>query len=45
MNTSQEDRERIDALSDLRRFVEIIEARGELERIENADPHLEMGGL
>ncbi len=45
MNTSQEDRERIDALSDLRRFVEITEARGELKRIENADPHLEMGGL
>ncbi len=45
MNASEEERERIEALSDLRRFVEILEARGELEHISGADPHLEMGAL
>jgi UbiD family decarboxylase len=45
MKISEEERERIEALSDLRRFVDILEARGELEHISGVDPHLEMGAL
>jgi 4-hydroxy-3-polyprenylbenzoate decarboxylase len=36
---------RQDALADLRAFLRITEERGELEVVDGADPHLEMGAL
>jgi 4-hydroxy-3-polyprenylbenzoate decarboxylase len=34
-----------EALGDLRAYMRIVEARGELEVVDGADPHLEMGAL
>lgn len=39
------DAERLSALADLRKFVELARARGEIETIHGADPYLEMGAL
>ena len=37
--------DRLAAMGDLRELIRLAEARGELERIPGADPHLEMGAL
>src|SRR5262252_5366711 len=33
------------AMGDLRKFVEAVEARGELLHVKEADPHLEIGAI
>ncbi|MDX1483234.1 MAG: UbiD family decarboxylase [Alphaproteobacteria bacterium] len=40
-----EDAERLEAMGDLRAYMRIVEERGELEVVDGADPHLEMGAL
>ncbi len=45
MSKSVDQEQRLAALSDLRRCLTIAEEIGELEVIEGADPHLEMGAL
>jgi UbiD family decarboxylase len=40
-----QDAERIEAMADLRAYMRIVEQRGELEIVDGADPHLEMGAL
>ena len=45
MSKSVDQEQRLAALSDLRRCLTIAEEIGELEVVEGADPHLEMGAL
>src|SRR3972149_9891402 len=45
MPESNEQARRLAALGDLRKAIELAEEMGELEVIEGADPHLEIGAL
>ncbi|HSR54817.1 MAG TPA: UbiD family decarboxylase, partial [Alphaproteobacteria bacterium] len=43
--SDKQDAERIEAMGDLRAYLRIVEERGELEIVDGADAHLEMGAL
>ena len=45
MNASRLNDEKTAAIGDLREFLRISEAKGELQVIEGADPHHEMGAI